>query len=269
MHSTVEPAPAPPAGESPIGWVGRVRSVLGCRGIDRVGRGTEISGRPYVSNDGIIVIGNDCTLSSHPIRSHLVTMPGARITIGNRVAISYGAAISSVCEVDIGDDSHIGPMSMILDNDFHKVGDRNLPGTAAPVRIGRGVHIGPCVTMLRGTRIGDGARVMAGSTVYGVVPAGAVVSGVPAQSAAKAAAKCDPAVSAVVMRVFRLAAAPSPMDGPGTIAQWTPSGAIRLLLALEEAFGIRLDARKARSVLTVAELSRMVMVARATATSFA
>ena len=103
---------------------------------------------------------------------------------------------------------------MILDHDFHKVGDRNSPGVVAPVQIGRGVTIGARVTMLRGARIGDGARVMSGSTISGVI-----ASGLPA---------------------------------------WNGFGAVRLQLALEETFGVRLSDTDVCSAASVADLARLI-----------
>lgn len=235
-------------------------------GLDHVGRGTRFSGRPHVTNDGTIAIGADCRLSSHPVVSHVVAMPGARIAIGDRVHISYGAAISALCDISIGDDTCIAPFSMILDNDFHQVGNRDLPGLAAPVVIGRGVHIGPRVTILRGARIGDGARVLAGSTISGAVPAGAVVSGVPARVAAVSSVpKFDPAVAAVVVRTLGIGAVATPRDGPGTLEAWTDAAATRVLLALEETFGVTLDLDALRSMRSIAELSAALAQARSAA----
>ena len=159
----------------------RVRSIFYHGWFSHVGRGTIIAGLPTVINDGVIQIGDECLISSRPIQSHFVTMPGAVITIGGGVLISYGAAISAMRAITIGDDTRIGPFCVILDIDYHRTGDRDSHGGAAPVQIGRHVTIGARVTVLRGARIGDGAKVMSGSTVSGIVASGAVVAGVPAR----------------------------------------------------------------------------------------
>jgi acetyltransferase-like isoleucine patch superfamily enzyme/acyl carrier protein len=245
------------------GWLGRALGVFGLRGIDRIGRGSVISGRLHIANDGWIVIGEDCRIASHPTQSHLVVMPGGEITIGNRVVISYGAAISAIRAIEIGDDTRIGPFCVILDNDFHKVGDRHSSGLAAPVQIGRGVTIGARVTMLRGTRIGDGARILSGSTIYGAIAGGAVVAGVPARAVGKENAKGDPAVSAVVMRVFGLGQPPAASDQLAQIPAWNSRAAVRLLLALEETFGVILDANRIGTAISVGALSALIAQARA------
>ncbi len=244
-------------------WAARLASAIGRSAIDVIGRGTKFSGRPDVSNDGLIVFGRDCVFGSRPIQSHLVVMAGARVTVGDRVVISYGAALSALHAIEIGDDTQIGPFCVILDNDFHKVGDRDSPGLAAPVQIGRGVRIGARVTMLRGARIGDGATVLSGSTISGVVASGATVSGVPARPVGREAPrKADPGMALVAMRVFDLAEPPGALDGPGSIARWDGAGAVRLLLALEDAYAITLSVDRVRNASNLADLSRLVALAR-------
>jgi acetyltransferase-like isoleucine patch superfamily enzyme len=244
-----------------------LRAALHLSSIDRVGKGTVLSDRPHVENDGSIQIGEDCHLSSHPIRSHLVVMRDAKLTLGDRVFISYGAAISAKCSIHIGDDTRIGPLCLILDNDFHTVGDRDGPGGVAAIEIGRNVILGARVTVLRGARIGDGARVASGSTVAGLIPNGAVVSGVPARVGGN-----DPvrnigrSVATIVARVFALKSLPHELDGPCRIAAWTDAGAVRLLLALEEAFSLRLSERQLMAAQTVAEVTELVAAAREVAT---
>jgi acetyltransferase-like isoleucine patch superfamily enzyme len=231
--------------------------------FSRVGSGTIIAGRPTVINDGTIHIGDKCLLGSRPIKSHFVTMPGAAITLGDRVFISYGAAISAMRAISIGDDTRIGPFCVILDVDYHKVGDRDPLGGVAPVQIGRHVTIGARVTVLRGARIGDGAQVTSGSTVSGIVPSGAVVAGVPARvPGIEPARRTHAVVAAIAMRVFRLAKLPGDMDGPAQIPAWTAIGYVRLLLALEEAFGLTLPVDKMRRARSIAEVANVVARAR-------
>ena len=243
--------------------VGRLRAGLRRESIDHVGRGTVMAGSLHVDNDGIIQMGEECRLSSHPVQSHLVVMRDARLTLGDRVFISYGAAISSRCSIRIGDDTRIGPFCLILDNDYHRVDDRDSPGGIAPIEIGRNVTIGARVTVLRGARIGDGARIMSGSTVAGVIAGGTVVSGVPARVVgSEASGALGRSVASVVMRVFRLAALPSPKDGPAQIPAWTESSAMRLLIAVEEAFGVTLREDQMRAARAVADVARLVTRAR-------
>jgi acetyltransferase-like isoleucine patch superfamily enzyme len=243
--------------------------VVGRRPLDRVGKGTVLAGHPYVVNDGTIEIGEAGHISSHPVRAHMLAMPGARITIGDRVMISYGAGLSAFAGITIGDDTRIGPFCAIMDNDFHTVGDRDSPGLAAAVTIGRRVSIGARVTVLRGAHIGDGASVMSGSTVFGIVREGSVVGGIPAKTLRKESEiKMDPRVPPVIKRVFGLSALPSPHFKISEVRGWTPLGWVRMLLALEEAVGVTLpevEMREAVDVATVGQLVTQALAGRASA----
>jgi hypothetical protein len=64
------------------------------------------------------------------------------------------------------------------------------------------------------------------------------------------------------MRVFRLTALPSPKDGRAQIPEWTDSSAVRLLIAVEEAFGVTLQENRVRAARTVADVAQLVTRAR-------
>jgi len=241
-----------------LGPLGTVLAIFGQRSIDRIGKGTRLCGRPHVVNDGFIEVGERCLFSSRPIQSHLLAMPGAHIKIGNGVRISYGAGLSAMSGIDIGDGTQVGPYCIMLDNDFHKVGDLNAPGLAAPIEIGRGVVIGARVTVLRGSRIGDGAQIMSGTTVSGVVPAGSIVAGVPGKDMLR---KCTGLVSGIMTRTFGLRVPPGVDDGPEQIPAWTAAGATRLLLAIEEALSITLPEDRFRAARHVGDVCAQVVAA--------
>jgi acetyltransferase-like isoleucine patch superfamily enzyme len=243
---------------------GGFRGFRGFLGGLRAGFHLGSDGRPHVENDGVIHIGEDCRLSSYPVRSHLVVMRDASLTVGNHVVIAYGAAISARRAIRIGDGTRIGPFCLILDNDFHSVGDKHAPGGAAPIEIGRNVTLGTRVTVLRGTRIGDGARIISGSTVAGVIPNGAIFSGVPARARGNDALRnIGRSVATVVMRVFKLTALPDPAEGPAQIAGWTDAGVIRMLLALEETFGTTLPVEELCAARCIEDVTGIVTRARA------
>src|SRR5262249_39771846 len=131
-----------------------------------------------------------------PVQSHLVSL--SSLTIGDDVSIAHGAAIAAFTSVTIGDRVRIGPFFIVMDTDFH--GERAKSGSSptmrrdvgegsgfAPVTIGSDVRIGPNVTVLRGSVIGNGATIAAGSVVNGRVPDGAFASGVPARIVGRSA----------------------------------------------------------------------------------
>ncbi len=243
-------------------WVRRTKSAFWLRAADRVGKNAYVRGRPYVVNAGTLLIGDDFELGSRPAPSHLVVMPGGRIELGNRVFISYGAAISSQLEVHIGDETQLGPFAVIMDSDFHVAGDRNAIALPAPVRVGRRVVLGSRVTVLRGSTIGDDARVLSGSVVSGNVPAGAVVGGVPAKAAGETIEGEGANVAKIVARVLGLADLPGPLLGPAEISAWDSLGSLKILLALEDAFDISISEQELASARSIARLEEIVEAAR-------
>ena len=73
---------------------------------------------------------------------------------------------------------------MIYDSDHHQILDENgnEANPSKPVHIGKHVWIGLGSTILRGSRIGDGAVIAANSLVGGKIKAGTLAQGNPARS---------------------------------------------------------------------------------------
>lgn len=225
---------------------------LALRGVTHLGARPRVSGLPFVENLGTLTIGDDLQLASGPVRSHLVTGVHGSLRMGHHVTIGPGAAIAAEERVEIGDGAHLSAMVMLFDTDYHVAGDAHAPPPTAPIVVGPDVWLGEGVTVLRGSTIGRGARVEAGSVVSGVVPEGARVAGVPARpvpapddGAHRATAPAsDAALERDVLRlaqaIFVLPALPALADGPATLAAWDSLGSLRLLVSLEEAFGVHL-----------------------------
>ena len=123
---------------------------------------------------------------------------GARLTVGDD-SILVGASFMCTRSVTIGRGVVISYNVLIADSDMHPVdpdlrradtvefapyGDssRRPPFDPAPVVIEDGAVIGLNSVVLKGVRIGAGARVAAGAVVTADVPAGAVVAGNPARA---------------------------------------------------------------------------------------
>ncbi|HKQ71155.1 MAG TPA: acyltransferase [Polyangiaceae bacterium] len=246
------------------GWRDRLQgaaTAFWLRDATSVGARAGVVGRPQIENSGSLRIGDDFQLRSLPTVSHVFVMPGGAVDIGHRVVISYGAAISCQAAIQIGDDVQLGPFVVIMDSDFHVAGDRHALAKPAPVRIGHRVSIGSRVTILRGSEIGDGARIASGSVVSGHVPAGATVAGVPARPVSRES-NGETDVPRLVMRVLGLASVPAPHQGPGDIPSWDSLGSLKLLLALEEAFGVSFDEDELKSARSVARLAEIAEAAR-------
>jgi len=185
-------------------------------------------------------------------------MPGGLVEIGDGVSISYGAAITAQCAIHIGSNTQIGPFAVIMDGDFHRPGDRDAAGDVAPIDIGEDVVVGARVTILRGADIGQGARIMSGSMVSGNVPIGAVVGGVPARPLNGAASAELPDIAELTKNVLGLAVRPEPALGPNEIPEWDSLGTLRLLLAIEETYGVTVREEEVHSAKTVAALADLV-----------
>jgi acetyltransferase-like isoleucine patch superfamily enzyme/acyl carrier protein len=231
-----------------------------------VGPGARTVGTPHVVNRGHLEIGADFSLISEPVQSHLVTWATGRIVIGDGVTIGSGAAITSQAEIRIGDGVRIGRSVMILDTDFHEAGNMAKAPKPVPVLIEAGARIDDQVVVLKGARIGKGAWVARGSVVTGAVPAGAFARGVPARAVRDAAARHAAAdvgdvaerVRAVVAETFAVERRVQLDDGPGRIPRWDSLGQLRLLLALEDEFGVALDEGAMHGAHTVGEVVDVV-----------
>ncbi len=230
--------------------------------VDHVGERLSFKGKPTIVNQGRITFGDDFFLSSDPVPSHITATDGGTVRIGDRVHISYGAAIAARIEIQIGADTRIGPFVVIMDSDFHRPGDRDAPGGIGPVRIGSGVTIGARVSILRGTTIGNDATVLSGSMVSGDVAAGATVRGVPARGVFEGRTGHEVEVSELVRAVLGLSKRPSMSEGPNEIPEWDSLGALRLLLAVEETYGIRVREEDFHAAATVDSLSDLIEASR-------
>jgi len=242
------------------GALARVR----LRACTRVGARPVLRGAPVIFNSGALAIGDDFRMSSTPIRSHLWV--SGEMHIGNRVRIGGGAAISSLGRVDIGDDVAIGDFVIVMDSDFHQAGDFHATAAPRPVSIGKGTRIGHRVVILPGTTIGSGAVVRAGSVVSGDVPQNSVVEGNPARArlagqdeGMDATSAAD--ISRLVTHVLGLTSVPDIHAGPAHISQWDSLGTLRLIVALEETFGIALAEDQVKAARSIGELARHVEAA--------
>jgi acetyltransferase-like isoleucine patch superfamily enzyme/acyl carrier protein len=242
----------------------RTRAAIWLRKCKSVGEGYQLEGRPTLMcwPNVSIRIGARFRLSSVPEPSHIVAGAGAEILIGDDVWIGHGASISANYRVSIGDGTKIGPFVTIMDTDFHVAGDRSAVPAATPIAIGRDVYIGNGTTILRGTSIGDAARLEPCSVVSGAVPPGSTFAGVPARDRRASSSDGTESVSDVLVRTFNLVGPPRGEDGPRDIPGWDSLGALKLLLALEDAFCITLEEDDLLRVCSVRDVAELVDRAR-------
>lgn len=141
-----------------------------------------------------IQIGNDVTVNSSFFsnliglyqRTIIIARGNGEIRIGNKVGIS-GATIYAREKIHIGDGSLVGANTKIFDHDFHslvleeRIAEDYSRLVTRPVEIGQNVFIGCNCIILKGTKLGDGCVVGAGSVVHGEFEEGAVLAGNPAR----------------------------------------------------------------------------------------
>ncbi|HET9450363.1 MAG TPA: phosphopantetheine-binding protein, partial [Aggregicoccus sp.] len=194
----------------------------------------------------------------------------------------HGAAIAAHARVSVGNRVQLGAFVMVMDTDFHDAVNRDQLPEGQPILIGHAVRIGSRVTVLRGSVIGEGAQIEAGSVVSGEIPAHTVAGGVPARvlrrvgeaAHAAASAPAEPAgpraaaaggalerVGQVVQLTFNLPAVPAADAGPQQVKGWDSLGTLRLVLALEDAFGVSLSEDDMARVRTLADLATTVEAA--------
>ncbi|MGW1585428.1 acyltransferase [Streptomyces sp. NPDC002386] len=107
------------------------------------------------------------------------------IRVGAEVFINRGVNITAPAPVTLGDHCLIGPYT-VINSGNHRFADakrriRDQGHDLAPITIGRDVWLGAHVTVLAGTRVGEGAVVGAGAVVTRDIPAHSVAVGVPAR----------------------------------------------------------------------------------------
>lgn len=159
----------------------RIRWYL--RQADQIGTRARLHGRPAVTNRGRMVIGERVQLVSTIATLELVAEKGGLLEIGPRTLVNFGCSLVATKLVSIGPRCHIGPYTMMLDNDFHRVEpERRLERPESkPIIVEENVWIGARVILMSGVTVGKDACVGAGSVVTSDVPPRTLVAGVPAK----------------------------------------------------------------------------------------
>jgi acetyltransferase-like isoleucine patch superfamily enzyme len=238
-----------------MSWLENVLARRRLHACSALGRHPVLRGAPMIYNTGRLTIGDDFWLNSVPVRSHLLVAGSLRI--GNRVRIGAGATISCLQSIDISDDVIMGSFVIVLDSDFHMAEDVSAEAIPKPVRIAEGVIIGHHVTILPGSAIGKGARLRTGCVVSGEVSEDAVLEGNPARPAGTRETPAEARTADVpklAMQVLGLSRLPTVHDGPTTIPEWDSLGALRLMVALEETYGIALAEDQFKGARTLLDL---------------
>jgi acetyltransferase-like isoleucine patch superfamily enzyme len=137
----------------------------------RAGKGP----KPLIENHGVLE-SPMCTLWAG---TRIEVAKGARLTIGKGTYLNRNTTVVCHNRISIGAACRIAYEVIIMDTDEHEV-----PGggpITEPVEIGDDVWLGARVIVLKGSRIGRGAIVGAGSIVRGELPPYSISVGQPAK----------------------------------------------------------------------------------------
>lgn len=141
---------------------------------------------------GSITIGKEFHCVSNRKRSvftlftptHITIIGNGKIVLGDHVGLN-GTTIASRAQITIGDNTMIGPNTVIIDHDGHvawPLEDRWIKqGPIKEIVIENDVWIGMNCMILKGVTIGSGAIIAAGSVVVGNVESNSVYAGNPAK----------------------------------------------------------------------------------------
>lgn len=134
-----------------------------------------------------IKLGTSCSIGSYSILhvSGTLSSIGNGITLGNNVGIGDFSHIGGAGGVHIGDDTIVGAYFSVHPEN-HIFSDvnlliRNQGVTRKGIEIGCNCWIGAKVTVLDGSRVGNGCVIAAGAVVNGIFPDNVVIGGLPAK----------------------------------------------------------------------------------------
>ena len=106
---------------------------------------------------------------------------GKNLKLGKNVFINAGCQFQDQGGITIGDNTLVGPKTVIATLNHQQNPDNRANLIPKPVKIGSKVWIGANVTILPGVTIGDGAIIAAGAVVNKDVEKNTIVGGVPAK----------------------------------------------------------------------------------------
>lgn len=117
-------------------------------------------------------------------KCHLTIIDDGMIIIGDHVGLN-GTAITAKGKISIGDNSMVGPNTIIIDHDGHNSWPPETrwttPGAVSNITIEDNVWIGMNCLILKGVKIGSGSIVGAGSVVVSDVEKNCLYAGNPAK----------------------------------------------------------------------------------------
>jgi len=146
----------------------------------RFGRFPNVRGKVKFHIRGVGVFGDRFTALGDPVAVRICVEDGARLEIGDHVAMNCGVSIDAWHDVRIGNKVMIAPNVSIIDDNRHEL-EPGAPLSNGPIVIGDNVWIAGNVTILSGVTIGSGSVIAGHSVVTRDVPANSLAGGTPAR----------------------------------------------------------------------------------------
>ncbi len=112
--------------------------------------------------------------------------PDSRFVVGRNCLIMQMSYINPCVSITIGDDSGVGVDCLLIGHASWQSKFEGYPVNFEPIVIGKSVALAWRVTVLPGTKIGDGVTIAANSLVKGTIPPRCLAVGFPARVVAKA-----------------------------------------------------------------------------------
>jgi acetyltransferase-like isoleucine patch superfamily enzyme len=146
----------------------------------RFGQFPVIRGKVKLHIRGEAVFGDRYTALGDPAAVWISVAEGARLTIGDHVAMNAGVTIDAWHDVRIGNKVMMAPNVSIIDDNRHEL-EPGTPLYKRPVIIGDNVWLAANVVILPGVTIGAGSVIGGNSVVSRDIPPNSFAGGSPAR----------------------------------------------------------------------------------------